>query len=121
MIDSIISDGFEPITRWIIKNGKIKPESLEWKDTSGWLYAFVVDEKELKYIGLTTRVLRSRLSDYSYISEEQCKHKRELIKSELDKGRTVSIYGKRMKEEEDNLHGEEERLRRELEPPWNRI
>jgi len=120
MIDSITIEGFEPITRWIIKKGKIKPESLHWEEAISWLYAFVVDEKELKYIGLTTRVLRSRLDDYSYITEEQCERMRALIMSELEKGRTVSIYGKKVEEGID-LFSEEARLRSELSPPWNRI
>jgi hypothetical protein len=49
-----------------MKGPKIGPLSFDWKDHGGWLYAFVVDG-EVKYIGLTGRVLRGRMDDYSHI------------------------------------------------------
>ena len=64
ILERLIQFGFEPVTEWVMKGSKIGPPSFDWKEHSGWLYAFVVDG-EVKYIGLTERVLRSRMSDYS--------------------------------------------------------
>ena len=102
-----------------MKGEKIGPRSFDWKDHSGWLYAFVVDG-EVKYIGLTDRVLRSRMSDYSHIKNTQTIRLRELIVDELRAGRIVQVFGLR----EPNtvkLVAEESRLRAAHRPPWNRV
>src|SRR5579859_5349630 len=70
VLEELIELGFEPVTEWVMKGAKIRPRTLDWKDHGGWLYAFVVDG-EVKYIGLTSRVLRSRMDDYSHIPNSQ--------------------------------------------------
>ncbi len=82
VLEGLIQLGFEPITEWIIKGSKIGPLGLDWEDHGGWLYAFVVDG-EVKYIGLTDRVLRSRMGDYSHIKNTQTTGLREKIMTEL--------------------------------------
>ena len=57
--------GFQQLTSWEIRNGKIKPETLDWDKCSGWIYAFVT-EGHVRYIGIESTVLRSRLDGYSY-------------------------------------------------------
>ena len=52
VLDELIGYGFEPITKWVMKGGKIGPLFFAWADHGGWLYAFVVNG-EVKYIGLT--------------------------------------------------------------------
>ena len=116
---AFIRMGFEPITEWEIRNERIKPRSLAYKEHGGWVYAFAV-EGLVKYVGLTNRVLRSRLSDYSYITESQPKRLRSLIRSELESGNAVLIYGKRERDESALLR-EEARLRVKYELEWNRI
>jgi len=70
ILESLIELGFEPVTEWVMKGPKIGPRSFDWKDHGGWLYTFVVDGK-VKYSGLTDRVLRGRMSDYSHIKNRQ--------------------------------------------------
>ena len=100
-----------------MKGEKIGPPSFNWQDHGGWLYAFVV-EGEVKYIGLTNRVLRSRMSDYAHINNSQTDRLRRLIVHELTDGRIVDVFGwKHM----DILKAEEVRLRAAYRPPWNRV
>jgi hypothetical protein len=114
----LVNDGFQPITTWLECNGSIKLASLNWSDAGGWIYAFVID-KAVKYVGLTDRVLRSRMDDYRHIKEEQCVRMREQILAELQAGHVVTIYGKPTSDKE-RLIADEDRYRRELLPPWNR-
>ena len=97
----------------------IGPRSFAWDDHDGWLYAFVIAD-DVKYIGLTSRVLRCRLSDYAHIKNSQTDRLRGLISEVLSKGYRVEIYGWRQRED-DLLIAEEERLRALYRPPWNRI
>jgi len=119
VLDDLIQLGFEPITEWVIKGTRIGPASFSWQDHGGWLYAFVVDS-EVKYIGLTDRILRSRLSDYSHIKNTQTDRLRELIFGELKAGRAVQIYG-RKEANKNHLVAEEFRFRVAYRPFWNRI
>jgi len=59
-LDELIRQGFEPVTEWVTKGNKVGPRTFDWPNHGGWLYAFVVGG-DVKYIGLTDRVLRSRL------------------------------------------------------------
>lgn len=119
VLESLIQFGFEPITQWVMKGPKIRPHSFDWKDHSGWLYAFVVDG-QVKYIGLTDRVLRSRMSDYSHITNSQTTKLRERITAELLAGRQVHVYGWKQRDKA-ILEKEELRFRAEHRPPWNRV
>lgn len=92
VLDDLMRIGFAPVTQWVLKGQKIGPPSFSWEDRSGWLYAFVVDS-EVKYIGRTSRVLRSRMGDYSHIKSSQTARLRVLITGELNAGRTVEVYG----------------------------
>jgi hypothetical protein len=119
VLDELIQIGFESITRWILKGDKIGPISFKWQDHGGWLYAFVV-EGEVKYIGLTNRVLRSRMSDYAHINNSQTDRLRGLIVNMLAAGQDVHVFGWRQKDTK-ILMAEEARLRAAYRPPWNRI
>lgn len=119
ILDELTKEGFEPITEWVLKGTRIGPKSFDWPDHSGWLYAFVIDG-EVKYIGLTTRVLRSRMSDYSHIKNSQTDDKRALVLEALSKGRRVHVFGLKHRDET-TLAAAEARLRALYRPPWNRI
>jgi hypothetical protein len=118
-LDELTRFGFEAITHWVLKGEKIGPFSFEWQDHGGWLYAFVVDG-DVKYIGLTDRVLRSRMSDYAHIKSSQTERLRGLIVQELEANRTVHVYGWKQKDT-NTLKTEEARLRQTYSPSWNRI
>jgi hypothetical protein len=119
VLDDLVQLGFGPVTHWVLKGEKIGPASFDWRDHGGWLYAFVV-EGEVKYIGLTDRVLRSRMSDYAHIKNSQTDRLRGLIMGELKAGRVVHVFG--WKQQEVNiLKVEEARLRTAYKPPWNRV
>ena len=119
ILDELIKEGFEPVTEWIRKGDRIGPKSFDWADHSGWLYAFVV-EGEVKYIGLTTRVLRSRMSDYSHNRNSQTDDKRALVMEALSAGKQVHVFGRKHRDEV-TLVTEEARLRALHVPSWNRI
>jgi len=117
VLDDLVQPGFEPVTQWVMKGERIGPASFKWQDHGGWLYAFVVDG-EVKYIGLTDRVLRSRMSDYSHIKNSQTDRLRGLIVHELTAGRIVDVFGWKQRDV-DILRVEEARLRATYHPPWN--
>jgi len=119
ILDELIREGFEPITEWVLKGARIGPKSFDWKDQSGWLYAFVI-EGDVKYIGLTTRVLRSRMSDYSHIRNSQTDEKRALVLNALSNGKRVLVYGLKHRDE-GTLAAAEARLRAQHRPSWNRV
>jgi len=116
-LDEFVQVGFKPITKWILKRNTIGPASFQWKDHSGWLYVFAVDG-DARYVGLTTRVLRSRLSDYAHTMEFHTTRLREAIIAELNAGRSVEIYGRR-ENRKHVLRAEEARLRAVYRLPWN--
>lgn len=53
---SLIEQGFEKLTEWVWRDGKIRLASLDWPEISGWIYVFVIDDLVVKYIGLTASV-----------------------------------------------------------------
>lgn len=118
-LEQLVCIGFEPVTEWLLKGDTIGPASFDWQDHGGWLYVFVVGG-EARYIGLTNRVLRSRLSDYAHIRNSQTTRLRDAIVGELRAGRSVTIYGRKESKKE-ILEAEEARLRGLLRLPWNRV
>ncbi len=115
-MEAIKEYGFQKLTNWEIRNEKIKPVSLEWDNCAGWIYAYVA-EGNLRYIGITTSVLRSRLDGYSYQNNDRvgCEIMA-LLKRDVD----VEIYGiKRPDMEKSELEGEESELIRKFDPEWN--
>ena len=108
--------GFQHVTSWEFRNGAIKPASLNWEDVSGWIYAFVA-EGSVRYIGITTSVLRSRLDGYSYQINDRVGG---LIRESLQAGCLVSIYGLKCPAQATQALGQQEKvLIRELTPDWN--
>ena len=81
--------GFQQFTSWEIRNGKIKPEMLDWDNCSGWVYAFVTGG-QVRYIGIASTVLRSRLDGYSYQLNDPVGAN---IKEILKNGAEVMIFG----------------------------
>ena len=119
-LEQLTSQGFEKVTKWVLHNDRIKLASLDWPETSGWLYAFVAEDRDVKYIGLTERILRSRMDNYRDSKEEQGMRIRGLIMADLQSGKDVYVYGRRQAGSHD-LHKDEIRYRRELDPPWNLV
>ena len=111
-------EGFEQVTRWVRRDDKTKLEHLNWTEYSGWPYAFVVGDTVM-YIGLTERILRSRMDDYRPIKGEQTSRMQQLITAELASGRDVFVFGRR-EADVAKLWEDEARLRRDFEPAWNR-
>jgi hypothetical protein len=112
----LASHGFERITRWALHNDTIKLESLAWKETAGWIYAFV-SQNRIRYVGITTMVLRSRMDNYSHLVGDRV---RPLICSCLQEGHGVEIYGiRRPKIAKVDLESEESGLIREFKTDWN--
>jgi len=61
----LAAGGFERITHWELHKDRIRPHSLAWYDSTGWIYAFIA-QSQVRYVGITTMVLRSRLDSYSH-------------------------------------------------------
>ena len=116
MVNSLQSYGFQKLTKWEIRKEKIKPATIDWDDCAGWVYAYVAEGK-LRYLGITTSVLRSRLDGYSYQVNDRVGQK---ILNLLQRNVEVEIYGvKRPEVEKFGLEEEESRLIKELDPDWN--
>ena len=108
--------GFMYLTDWMLKGETIKPDTVSWDTTAGWIYAFVVDT-QVCYIGITTGVLRSRLDSYSYQINDRVGA---CIKAELQSGRIVEIYGMPRKlVPQADLEREESQLISVHSPIWN--
>lgn len=119
-ISAVYSDlakhGFEHVTRWVRNNDTIKLESLAWEETAGWIYAFV-SEGRVRYVGITTMVLRSRMDSYAHLSNDRV---RQLVLECLNKGHEVEIHGLRRKGvSKAELEMEESRLMKALKTDWN--
>lgn len=123
-MEELLAEGFEPLTYWLLRGDKIKPESIGWDNVSGWIYAFVVEE-QVKYIGLTAGVLRTRLDNYSYITDSysggkgQTDRLRGLILDVIKPGGEVTIYGLRHPGDDGIRTKRESELIRHFNPPWN--
>jgi len=108
--------GFQKLTSWEIRNGKIKPERLDWDNCSGWIYAFVTGGC-VRYIGIASTVLRTRLDGYSYQLNDTVGAN---IKKVLEDGAEVNIFGvKRPERTKPELEEEESMLIKKFDPDWN--
>ena len=83
--------GFERLSRWIPHKEKTKLESLSWKECAGWIYAFVAQGR-VRYVGITTMVLRSRIDAYRDMKDDRV---RRLILDRLANDEDVELYGLR--------------------------
>jgi hypothetical protein len=127
LLDKLLDEGFQLVTRWKLDGRRIKPASLYWDECGGWLYAFVIDGA-VKYIGLTTGVLRTRLDQYragkeAYGQQTQCGRIKAMICEQLLDGKAVEIYGLRKPfSRKETLAAEEGRLIAAYRSPslWNR-
>ena len=90
-MNPLFVEGFEHLTDWALRGSRAKPATTTWDKTAGWLYAFVTDGK-VRYIGITTMVLRSRFDGYSYQTNDSVGSR---IKHLLEEGTAVQIYGRR--------------------------
>lgn len=108
--------GFQFLTNWELRNGKIKPQSIEWDNCAGWIYAFVT-EGRARYIGIATTVLRSRLDGYAYQMNDRVGA---LIGALLENGVNIGIFGSRRPGiSKMDLETEESTLIRAFAPDWN--
>lgn len=114
--DDLQEVGFEYLTHWEIRKGRVKAKSTDWDSESSWLYAFL-SEGDVKYIGIATSVLRTRFDGYSYqINDTVGKE----ILGLLELGREIRIYGaKRPDSSKQDLEIEESELIRRFDPAWN--
>lgn len=117
MLSELEALGFVPVVRLVVRNGRLKPEHLNWDDRSGWLYAFV-EGNDVKYIGKTINILSMRLDAYSY-GGDQGKRIRTWALDVLANGGELWLYGLRIQDWE-FMDREEMRLIRHCRPPWNR-
>ena len=90
-MNSLLAEGFEYLTYWTLRGSRAKPATTTWDTTAGWLYMFVADDK-VRYIGITTMVLRSRFDGYSYQANDSVGSR---IKHFLEGRAAVQIYGRR--------------------------
>jgi hypothetical protein len=108
--------GFEFLTCWELRNEKIKPQTVTWDDCSGWIYAFVT-EGRVRYFGIATTVLRSRLDGYAYQINDRVGA---LIGALLNAGGKVEIFGTRRRGiSKTELEVEESRLIKMFSADWN--
>lgn len=108
--------GFQRLTNWELRNGQVKPQTIDWDNCAGWIYAFVTDIR-VRYIGIASTVLRSRLDGYSYQLND---HVGINIKAMLEKNTEVKIFGiKRSEARKSELEEEESMLIRRFGPDWN--
>ena len=124
MTENIQNIGFEYITDWVFKDDRVKPASLDWEEISGWIYAFVTEDK-IRYIGMTETVLRTRLDQYSYQKNKQhpdtSDRVRGYIQECLDQDITVNIYGLEQPEKsKPEIEALETELINKFDPDWNR-
>jgi len=112
----LLARGFEYVTAWTLRGETIKPVSLDWTEDSGWIYAFVT-EGRVRYFGVSTTVLRSRLDGYSYQINDRVGA---LIRDLVSADQYVSIYGlRRPGRTKEELEREESDLIREFGTDWN--
>ncbi len=116
MNSRLLESGFEELSEWEIRHEKIKPVHLNWEETSGWIYAYATDES-VKYVGITTNVLRTRLDNYSHFRNDRVGA---LIKEILKSGTGIGIYGlRRHAIPQADLEKEESALIHSLKAEWN--
>jgi hypothetical protein len=117
VVRELLEIGFGPVVRLVERGNRLAPETLSWEDQSGWLYAFVC-AGEVKYIGRTINVLRSRLDGYRYGKDQGERIGAQCI-AEIAAGAEVWLYGK-PEPDHSALEREEAHLIRVFQPPWNR-
>ena len=116
MNSALKSHGFELLTRWTLRNGRIKPETTDWDNCSSWIYSFAFG-RSIFYVGIATTVLRSRFDGYSYQINDTVGRN---ILERLQHGKRVDIYGlRRPGVEKSDLEKEESVLITKYDPPWN--
>ena len=116
MLPELKAYGFVEITAWDLYKEKIKPRTLKWEESGGWIYAFVT-EGRVRYIGMTGHVLRTRLDSYANQVGEPM---RERIKECLNGRCDVAIFGlRRPQVNETEIKAEESRLIAMFKPDWN--
>ena len=113
-----IDPRLEYVTDFTLKGERLGLRSFDWRDESGWLYAFAT-MAGIRYVGQTSRILRSRLSDYRHNTTSQPRRIRTLIIAELKAGGAVSVIGMKQSDPALLVSGEAELLARHR-PPWNR-
>ncbi|MGH7863825.1 MAG: hypothetical protein ACREQB_02470 [Candidatus Binataceae bacterium] len=90
--------------------------SLAWTETAGWIYAFVA-ENRVRYFGITTNVLRTRMDSYRDMYEDRV---RKLILGRLVEGHEVEVVGtRRPGVSKVDLEIEERSLITEFNTDWN--
>ncbi len=62
-VSSLIEIGFESVGSWYLLDGALRHDVEHLADASPALYAFVIN-KEIKYVGKTTKTLKQRLYGY---------------------------------------------------------
>jgi hypothetical protein len=108
--------GFERLTSWSLVSDRVKPLSCEWDNCSGWIYAFMTHER-VRYFGIATTVLRSRLDGYSYQLNDVVGSR---IMDALKEGLSVEIFGTRRPGiPKPQLEAEESALINEFNTAWN--
>ena len=108
--------GFRYLAGWELRGNTIKPNSLDWEEVSGWIYAFAA-EGYVRYVGIASTVLRSRLDGYSYQINDRVGT---LIRESLERGCSVGIYGlERPEASREELEEQESTLIRNFGPDWN--
>jgi hypothetical protein len=108
--------GFVRLTVWSLLKGRIKPSSCEWDTCPGWIYAFLTDG-HVRYLGIATTVLRSRLDGYSYQLNDVVGAR---VMQALKDGCNVEIFGtRRPGAPKPQLEVEESGLINEFDTDWN--
>ncbi len=116
MLRDLANFGFEHITKWVLHNDSIRLGSFDWEESSAWIYAFV-SEGRVRYVGIATTVLRSRMDGYRHQINDRVG---KLIRAQLDRGFGVDIYGLRKKgTPKDDLESEETQFINAFRTDWN--
>jgi len=110
--------GFTHIVDWGVRGGRPAVLDWSWEDKAGSLYAFVVGD-DVRYLGQTTTVLRSRLGLYASSTASQNARLRALIALEQSAGHPVQVYWKALGPSVD-LNEVERQFINEFRPAWNR-
>ena len=121
-LEELTELGFRPVTHWsAVGPADIKLSSLQWKDSSGWVYSFVAAGTP-RYFGKTGGVLRTRMDQYRD-GRDQCARIRAEIIGQLNAQRDVAVYGWSLRKTDVELQSEETNLLRRYRHIglWNRM
>lgn len=115
-LEGLIGYGFRHLTVWELRGERNKALTTEWDLTAGWIYSFVTDVR-VRYIGIASTVLRTRLDGYSYQINDSVGG---FIREQLRQNVPVGIYGvERAGAPKMQLQAEESRLIDRFKPDWN--